>query len=242
MLALSFGFASRSAYPALHWLQSWPDEHFRDPTSRIPRRPCPPWPSWPGCRRSPSAGWCGCRTWWRRRPGPGSKRRCGSLVMCRTSWPARWPAAPHPFGRRAGADDRQFDLRRYRAGPVRRTGAARLCGDPGAVALRRRARGSHAGGAAVAAARSDHHGGLARDRRRRAAVAPRRHSDRRDLGDSGRADRRGRGIQQLRGRLRGGAASGRRKAGKTSPSSAATIRARRGAGTDFNDTALQRRR
>jgi LacI family transcriptional regulator, gluconate utilization system Gnt-I transcriptional repressor len=33
---------------------------------------------------------------------------------------------------------RQFDLRRYGAGPVRRIGAARLRRDPGTVALRRR--------------------------------------------------------------------------------------------------------
>ena len=100
----------------------------------------------------------------------------------------------HQIGRSAGADHRQFDLCRHRAGPVRRAGAARLRRDPGAVALRCRARGSRAVGAAVAPAGSHHHGGIARDRGRCAAVAPRRHSDRGDMGAAARADRRGRGL------------------------------------------------
>ena len=48
---------------------------------------------------------------------------------------------------------------------------------------------------------------------------------------AGCADRCGGGIQQLRGRLRGGAPSDGAGPAETSPSSAATIRARRGAGT-----------
>src|SRR5262245_14642918 len=39
------------------------------------------------------------------------------------------------FGRRAGADHRQLDLCRHRAGPVRQARAARLFRDPGAIAL-----------------------------------------------------------------------------------------------------------
>ena len=120
----------------------------------------------------------------------------------------RWPReGSHPFDRRAGADDRQFDLRRYRAGSVRRIGAARLRRDPGAVALRRRARRPHALGIAVAAPRGDHHGGLARHRRRGAAIEARGNPRRGDLGPSGVADRRRGGFQQLRSRRHGGAAS-----------------------------------
>ncbi len=172
------------------------------------------------------------RIWWRRRRGSGSKRRCANWAMCRTSSRGRLAQCPHPLGRRAGADHRQFDFRRHRAGTVRRVGAARLCRDPGAVALRRRARGPHALGAAVAAPRGDHHGGIAGDRRRRAAAAPRRHSDRGDLGSAAAPDRCGCRIRQLRSRRRGGAASRDARPKAVWRSSAATIRARRGAGTD----------
>ncbi len=64
--------------------------------------------------------------------------------------------------------------------------AARILGDPGTIAVRRGARGPHAGGAAVAAAGGDHHGGLASDRGGHPAAAQRAHPDRRDLGSAGR--------------------------------------------------------
>jgi len=49
---------------------------------------------------------------------PGEPR-CGNWVMCPNQSPARWRAAPAPVASASCADDRQFDLRRYGAGPVR---------------------------------------------------------------------------------------------------------------------------
>ena len=146
---------------------------------------------------------------------------------------------PHQFGRRAGADDREFDLRRYGAGPVRRTGAARLCRDPRAVALRRRAGGPHAGGAVVAASGSDHHGRIARDAKtaRGCCGAPAFRSSRPGNFRQSRSTRSPDStIMKPASRSRGISS---RRAARISLSSAATTRARTRRWNGFKETALQ---
>src|SRR6267143_5829035 len=87
-------------------------------------------------------------------PGPGRGRDAG-IGLCAEPGGRLPGKCPYQLGRRAGTEHRQFDLRRYRAGPVRRVGAARLRRDPGAVALRLSTGRSYAFSAAVAAPRGD---------------------------------------------------------------------------------------
>jgi len=144
--------------------------------------------SWPGCHRSPSAGWCGCKSGRGRKPRTTRvEQRCGNWVMCLTNsaWRA-WRSAPAP--RSVGSwgptiANVILPPIRCRACPTNWR-AARLY-----RAARRRLVTMRAGNRVLAGAVAPPPEAITwcvrRDRRWRAPAAPCRYRDRRDLGNAG---------------------------------------------------------
>jgi len=158
----------------------------------------------------------------------GLKPRCANSAMCQPAR-RRTGESPDPFDRRAGADDRQFDLRRYGAGlsdELEPLGYAVILAQSRYDAAREDHMLS-----ALLSRRPEAIIMVARPQRRMgAAAAARRNPRRGNLGSSGGAGRRRAGFNNYEAGVTVARPSGWRKAATVLRSSAATIRAPRGAG------------